>query len=217
MTKAGSVAVSLSCDHCLATAWWLSHRFFPFALERWRRTGNRFDAYHLETTRRLVVEFVRFARRRLKGCDQERDAARTLARADAAWLAAMILSGQEKAFPVVLPKTRTGDFPSNEQLAAMPLQEARAFVFGWGTDETMRRCHERAYSKKTGPKSKSLTLAGLENKQVGNAVSGGDERYERRLRKRAKEDEIAAKIADEWKQAMRAHEARSNQQHENFP
>lgn len=199
----------------MATAWWLSHRYFPFALERWRRTRHEFDAHHLETARRLGGEFVRFAKRRLKGDDQERDAARTLTRADAAWLAAMILSGHEEGFPDVVPWT--GDFPSNEQLGAMPLQEARKFVFGLGTYEAMLRCHERAYTRKTGPERKSLTLADVENKHVGNPVNGGDERYERRLRKRAKEDEIATEIADQWKQAMRALEARSNQQLGKFP
>ena len=208
MTEAGSVAVSLSRDHCLATAWWLSHRFVPYSLERWQRTRHEFDAHHLETARRLGIIFVRFAKRRLKGDDQERDAARILTRADAAWLAAMILSGHEEGFPVVVPWT--GDFPSNEQLASMPLQIARTFVFGLGTYETMLRCHERAYTRKTGPERKSLTLAGVENKHVGNSLNGGDERYERRLRKRAREDEIAAEIADQWKQAMRAIEARSN-------
>jgi hypothetical protein len=90
---------------------------------------------------RLTGEFVRFAKRRLRGDDQERDAARTLTRADAAWLAAMILSGHGEGFPVVDPWT--GDFPSNEQLGAMPLEEARKFVFGLDTDETMRRCQAR--------------------------------------------------------------------------
>ena len=215
MTKAGSVAVSLSRDHCLATAWWLSHRYGPYALERWQRTRHEFDAHHLETARRLAGAFLRFTKRRLKGSDQARDAARTLTRADASWLAAMILSGHEEGFPVVIPWT--GGFPSNEQLAAMPLDEARGFVFGLGTDETMRRCHEQVYSHRPGPDRKSLTLAEVKNKQVGNAIEGGDERYERRLRKRAREDEIAAEIADQWEQGIRALEARSNQQPGKFP
>lgn len=206
MTKAGSVAVSLSRDHCLATAWWLSHRYGPYALERWKRTRHEFDAHHLETARRLRGEFIRFANRRLKGGDQARDAARTLTRAEAAWLAAMILSGHEEGFPVVVPWT--GDFPSNEQLGAMPLDEARTYIFGLGAYETMQRCHKRAYTRKTGAERKSLTLADVENKHVGNPVNGGDERYERRLRKRAREDEVAAAIAAEWGQAMRALEAR---------
>jgi hypothetical protein len=61
-------------------------------------------------------------------------------------------------------------------------------------------------------KRESLTLAEVENKHVGNPVNGGDERYKRRLRQRAKKDEIATQIADQWNRAMRELEARSNRQ-----
>ncbi len=207
MTKAGSVAVSLSRNHCLATAWWLSHRYIPFALERSRQTGCEFDAFHFQTAVRLAGDFTRFAMRRLKGADQERDAARTFTRADAAWLAAMILSGHDEEFPD--PVAWIGDFPNNGQLAAMPLQVARIFLFGLGACETMRRCHDRAYARKVGPKPMSLTLADVAKKHVGNPANGGDERYERRLRQRAREDEIAAQIAEKWDEGIRALAARS--------
>lgn len=191
----------------MATAWWLSQRYIPFAQELWLRTGSEFDAHSLVMAKRIAGEFIRFAKRHLKGDDQGRDAARTLTRGDAAWLAAMSLCEHEEGFPDVVPRTIYS--PSPGQLSVLPLEEARTFVFGLGTYETMRRCHERVYSQKPGPERRSLTLAGVGNKQAGNPVNGGDERYERRLRKRAKEDEVAAAIAEEWEQAMRALEARS--------
>lgn len=208
MTKAGSVSVSLSGKHCLATAWWLSHRFVPYALQRSRRTRFGFLDNHVLTARRLSGQFMRFAQRRLKGDDQEREAERTLTCSDAAWLAAMILGRHDDEFPKVV--FWASDFPSTDQLGTMPLELARAFVFGLDTYETMLRCHERIYGRKTGPERKSLTLADVESKPCGNPINGGDERYERRRRKRAREDEIAAAIAEEWEEAMRALDARSN-------
>lgn len=212
MTKAGSVAVPLSRHHCRATAWWLSKRLLPFALEAWRSTRSEANANALVMASRLARQFDGFARRRLKDDDQDRDADRTLTRSDAAWLAAFIidrnprnladLDSSSNGLPSVIPWT--GDLPTNEQLAAMPLLAAQTILFGLGTDETMRRCHDRVYSRKTGPKRQSLTLDDVANRHVGNPIEGGDERYERRLRKRAREDEIAAEIAEEWQRAMRA-------------
>lgn len=215
MTKAGAIAVPLSRHHCRATVWWLVQRFAPFALAQWRLTGRVSDAFALATAMRHARDFEGFAKRRLHGDNQDRDANRTMPRGDAAWLAGMVQGGHSEGFPELV--LWTGVLPTSEQLATMPLPAAQAILFGLGANETMRRCHDRVYVRKKGPQRKSLTLESVATRNVGNPSEGGDERYERRLRKRAREDETAAAIALELDHAMRALESRSKDRRENFP
>lgn len=89
----------------------------------------------------------------------------------------------------------------------LPTQMARELLLGLGTHEAMKLCYERAYSRSVGPKRKLRTLADVERQRVGGPSDGGDERYERRLRNRARKDEIAAAIALEFEQVLRRPEA----------
>lgn len=216
MPKAGSVKVPLTRHHCRALAWWLKAKYIPFATNRWKATRAAEHARHLYTAARLAKFFARCGGRSLKNLEQDREAARIISRDDACWLGAQISASMKGQAPCILPRFTDGPFPSAEALAQLPWELARELLLGLGTFEAMDRCYERAYSRKIGKRRVQLTLCEVTNRHIGNPRNGGDERYERRLRKRAREDEAAAAIAHEFELSMRALEARSHDKSE-FP
>lgn len=200
----------LTRHHCRALAWWLKAKYIPFATNRWKATRTVDDARHLYTGTRLAKFFARSGERSLKNLEQDREAARIISRDDACWLGAQISASMTGKAPFILARFTDGQFPSAEALAQLPSTLARELLLGLGAYEAMHRCYERAYSRKVGKKRSLLTLGEVTNRYVGDPRNGGDERYERRLRQRAREDETAAAIAQEFGLSMRALEARSH-------
>lgn len=182
--------------------WWLRKKYIPFALREFKRDRSAHSAHNLATAARLARWFQRQTIRSIKGSDQDREANRALMRVDACWLGAIVSASANGDVPCIVP-VQSDAFPAPEALAKLPVELVRELVFGLGAHETMARCAQRAYSRTVGRPRKLRTLGDVSNQHVGNPANGGDRRYERRLRKRAREDETVAAILDEFASARR--------------
>lgn len=201
MPKSGSVEVLLSRHHCRAMEWWLRERYLLFAIDQLKADRSANSVVNAVIGAKLARSLDRLARRTLKGGDRDRDAIRTFARADACWLAALPGASEIRQAPCILPMP-IDEFPAISELSKMPEREAMNLLLGLGALEAMHRCYVSAYSRGRGRKRKLRTIASVERQSVGNPAGGGDERYERRLRKRARDDERFLELAYEFAPGM---------------
>lgn len=199
--KVGVVEVSLSRHHCRALAWWLKARYIPWMADQFRASPSADHAGFLATAGRLARWFDRQGRRRIKGDDQDREALRTIKRSDAAWLGALLSASSTGAAPTIVSGSSV-EFPSTRQLAQMPPEAAREFILRLGAYQAMSACGERAYSQTLGRPRTHRTPASVAKQRVGNLLTGGDERYERRLKRRAEQDERDRELRNEFSEAI---------------
>lgn len=203
MPRPSSLEIELTRHHCKAITWWLSEKFTPFAVEHWRQSHRSRWLLDLRRAKALEKQFARASKRVLKSAEQDRPAKRTVSRDDAHWLASQIDASKLGLAPMILPEFRFG-FPDSETLARLPPRMAMELVFGLGTFEVMSLCNEKVHSRKVGRRRVIRTEQQVATLSVGDPAKGGDERYRRRLRRRAKLDKIATDIGTDFNRRMRS-------------